>query len=170
MIFCIFRQGNGKQEKPVAGSRMQTQEGFFGVMPVIERITFRYKNYITFELQDGRMILVPLRAFPSIEQLSKTQRKKWYISDDQLFSFDDCNEVFHIEQVLGREQEYKYGAIPKDLAERHYVDPIVFKEGFYKDKEDYFRQYADELKALKEWQQTHGDYKKHNPNKGTDEP
>ncbi|HEY3250382.1 MAG TPA: DUF2442 domain-containing protein [Ignavibacteria bacterium] len=59
-------------------------------------------------LADGRIIEVPLIYFPSIRKLTTEQRKKWYVLDGEMFSFEDCREIFHIEQVLGKENSYKY--------------------------------------------------------------
>jgi hypothetical protein len=35
------------------------------------------------------------------------QRKKWYLFGNG-FSFDDCNEVFHVEQILGNSENYRH--------------------------------------------------------------
>jgi hypothetical protein len=83
-------------------------EGIIKVRPVIKKISFDTKAKITIILEDGRFIIVPLYYFPSIKKLTMLQKRKWYILDDQMFSFDDCNEVFHIEQILGKEAEYSY--------------------------------------------------------------
>ncbi|PWK26368.1 hypothetical protein LV89_02539 [Arcicella aurantiaca] len=87
---------------------MKNLEGFQGIQPVIEKVSFSFKDKIAIYLQDGRIIIAPLCQFPSIQQLSSVQRKKMNIVDDQIIMFDDCDEVFHIEQFLGCEQEYKY--------------------------------------------------------------
>ena len=83
-------------------------EGFINSKPVIKRITFEKKGKFEIHLTDGRSIAVPLTMFPLIKKLNTLQRKKWYVLDDAGFSFDDCNEVYHIEQVLGRYENYKY--------------------------------------------------------------
>jgi hypothetical protein len=59
-------------------------------------------------MKAGKIIIAPLSQFPLIQELSAIERKKINIIDDQLIMFSDCNEVFHLEQFLGREQEYKY--------------------------------------------------------------
>lgn len=87
---------------------MKNLEGFQGIQPVIEKVIFSFKDKIAIYLKDGRIIIAPLSQFPSIRQLSTIERKKVNIIDDQLIMFRDCDEVFHIEQFLGREQEYKY--------------------------------------------------------------
>ena len=87
---------------------MKNLEGFQGIQPVIEKVSFAFKGKIAIHLQDGRVLLAPLEKFPSIEQLTTTQRRHLSIIDDQLLMFHDCNEIFHLEQFMGREQEYKY--------------------------------------------------------------
>jgi hypothetical protein len=83
-------------------------EGFKKTNPFIKKIAFPVKGKMNITLADGRDISVPLHYFPSIKKLSQLQREKWYILDGEMFSFEDCNEVFHIEQVLGKENRYKY--------------------------------------------------------------
>ncbi len=83
-------------------------EGVIGIKPVIKKIAFPAQGKMQINLEDGRAIVIPLSLFPSIKKLPPSIRKKWYVMKDELFSFDGCNEVFHIEQVLGKEEEYKY--------------------------------------------------------------
>jgi len=83
-------------------------EGYLNKKPVIKKITFMHKGKFDLHLQDGRIITMPLSEFPDIKKLTAAQRKKWYVLDDVGFSFDDCNEVYHIEQVLGKYENYKY--------------------------------------------------------------
>lgn len=83
-------------------------EGIENIEPVIKKINFNQKGKITFVLQDGRIILMPISYFPSIKKLNEKQRKHWYVTDGEMFSFDDCNEVFHLEQILGKDLNYKY--------------------------------------------------------------
>lgn len=54
---------------------------------------------------------VPLSAFPSIRRVTPEQRRRWYILDDMGFSFDECDEVFHLEQVFGTVADYRYSFI-----------------------------------------------------------
>lgn len=86
-------------------------EGYYNIKSVITKITFLYKDKFDLHLKDGRIISVPLSFFPDIEKLKPTQRKNWYVLDDYGFSFDDCDEVFHIEQVLGKYEDYKYSFV-----------------------------------------------------------
>jgi len=82
-------------------------EGFWGTTPKIKLISFRIKGKVMVTLADGRIIIVPVSAFPSIKKLNMQQRKKWYIFGNG-FSFDDCDEVFHIEQILGNFDNYRH--------------------------------------------------------------
>jgi len=83
-------------------------EGLYKIKPVIKKIDFMERGKFKIELKDGRIILVPINYFPSIKKLRSIQRDKWYIIDDQMFSFEESNEIFHIEQILGKENEYKF--------------------------------------------------------------
>jgi hypothetical protein len=83
-------------------------EGFHNIIPEIEKLSFDDPSHMTIHLKDGRAIVTPLSYFPSILILNLNQRLDWYITDGQMFSFEDCDEVFHLEQVLGKEQVYKY--------------------------------------------------------------
>jgi hypothetical protein len=74
-------------------------EGFWNIKPKITKIDINNTNIIVY-MQDGRIITAPLLNFPSIKRLTPEQRKHWYLFGNG-FSFDDCNEVFHIEQILG---------------------------------------------------------------------
>lgn len=81
--------------------------GINKINPVIKKISFPIKDKMKFDLLDKREITITLSYFPKIKSLTPVQRSKWYLFDDQMFSFDDCDEVFHIEQVLGKENCYK---------------------------------------------------------------
>ena len=83
-------------------------EGILEIKPEIKNVTFKYRGKVNIYLKDGREIILPLLYFPSIKKLSVTQRKKWYVIDNELLSFDDSNEYIHIEQILGNYQNYKF--------------------------------------------------------------
>lgn len=84
------------------------QLGFGQTKPIIKKIGFVRRGMLSVFFVDGRIIMVPLAAFPAIRKLTGAQRKEWYIIDDEGFSFDDCEEVFHIEQILGSYDNYRY--------------------------------------------------------------
>jgi len=79
----------------------------FHLIPKIKTLSFEIKGKLSVTFWDGRMIVAPLSAFPSIKKLTMPQRKKWYLFGNG-FSFDDCNEVFHIEQILGNSENYRH--------------------------------------------------------------
>jgi hypothetical protein len=83
-------------------------EGVIGIRPEIQKISFTRRGMMDIHLRDGRIIIVPLALFPHIKNLNEEKRKRWYIINKQMFSFDDCSEIYHIEQVLGKEKEYSY--------------------------------------------------------------
>lgn len=83
-------------------------EGISNTSPVIDKIDFREKGNIRLYLKDGRIIVTPLKYFPSIKVLNSKDRKAYHIVDGQILLFDRYNEVFHIEQFLGKEQQYRY--------------------------------------------------------------
>lgn len=82
-------------------------EGFWDVIPKIANVSFPIKGKMAIDLEDGRTIIVPLSKFPSIEKLTKNQRINWYQFGNG-FTFDFCDEVIHIEQILGNFESYKH--------------------------------------------------------------
>ncbi|MEO8146613.1 MAG: DUF2442 domain-containing protein [Bacteroidia bacterium] len=87
---------------------MKTAEGISGIKPKIKKIDFNIRGKMSVSLEDGRIILVPINYFPSIKKLSAQQRRKYYLPDREVIMFDDCDEVFHVEQILGRYEDYRY--------------------------------------------------------------
>jgi hypothetical protein len=83
-------------------------EGLNHISPQINKIDFPGKETIRLYLKDGRQISTPLKYFPSLKRLSEKERKQYHIVDGQILLFDHCNEVFHLEQFLGKEQQYRY--------------------------------------------------------------
>jgi len=84
-------------------------EGFWDIKPQIKKIDFNVRGKFSVYLTDGRIIIVPIAMFPSIKKLDAEKRRKWFIFGNG-FSFDDCDEVFHIEQLLGNFNSYKHEA------------------------------------------------------------
>lgn len=83
-------------------------EGINNIEPKIKKISFSQNGKMDIHLQDGRMIVVPLSLFPSIKKLNIKQRKKWGIIEDVGFTFENSDELYHIEQILGRYDDYKF--------------------------------------------------------------
>ncbi len=84
-------------------------EGFWNTKPSIKKISFPFRGKMQVDLVDGRAIIVPISRFPHIKKLDTNQRKKWFLFGNG-FSFDDTNEVYHIEQILGNFAEYQHEA------------------------------------------------------------
>jgi len=82
-------------------------EGIIGIRPELKNISFE-RGKMHLHLKDGRIVMVPLSFFPSIKKLTTNQRTHWQIIDQEGFTFVDSDEVYHIEQVLGREKDYSF--------------------------------------------------------------
>jgi len=90
-------------------------EGFVGIHPIILKVGFNKRGFISVFLEDGRIIYAPLANYPSISEMNDAERKKYHITADQVIIWDTCDEVFHLEQFLGREQDYSYNSYHKAL-------------------------------------------------------
>ena len=82
-------------------------EGFWDIEPEIKEISFPMRGKIQVVLVDGRVIIMPISAFPSIKKVPVSERKNWYLTGGG-FTWDSCPEVIHIEQVLGNFQRYSH--------------------------------------------------------------
>lgn len=83
-------------------------EGLIGVRPEIKKVIWLGLSKIEIFLKDGRIIIVPLKFLPSAKKVKPSKRKKVQIIDRQMFTWDTCPEVYHIEQILGKEKDYAY--------------------------------------------------------------
>jgi len=92
---------------------MKKAEGFWDSTPKIKNISFPVRGKMQVELTDGRKIIVPLSAFPSIQKLPTQEREKWLLIGG-VISFDKSNEVIHIEQILGNYNRYMHEKKPVD--------------------------------------------------------
>jgi hypothetical protein len=68
---------------------------------VITAISVEHLEKFSVQLQDGREVTVPVHYFPAIEALSLQERQQWILLDEQVFSFETCDEVFHLREILG---------------------------------------------------------------------
>lgn len=67
----------------------------------IKKLDFNVKRgaMVVF-LTDGREVIVPVKMFPEIKNLSKKQREDYMIMDDQYFSFDAISKIFSVKDIL----------------------------------------------------------------------
>jgi hypothetical protein len=72
----------------------------------IDKIRFNVPGKITIILQDGRIIIVPLKYFPELKRLSVEKRKKYTIVDDRTILFAYANSVYHLEDFIGIESKW----------------------------------------------------------------
>lgn len=84
---------------------MFNKEGYWDVEPRIKSVSFPRRGKFQVELQDGRVIIMPISAFPSIKKVPSKERSKWYLMGGGV-SWDSCPEVIHVEQILGDYQKY----------------------------------------------------------------
>ena len=82
-------------------------EGYWDVVPKIKKVTFPLRGKMSVALEDGRIITVPISAFPSIKKVPVKDRSKYYLTAGG-FTWDSCPEVIHIEQILGNFSNYKH--------------------------------------------------------------
>ena len=86
---------------------MYKTEGFWNVEPKIKRLSFPRRGKFQVDLQDGRSIVMPVSAFPSLKRVPVKERNKWYLMGGGV-TWDSCSEVIHIEQILGNFQKYAH--------------------------------------------------------------
>ena len=86
-------------------------EGALNLEPRIVKLTFEGKGKMEVHLLDGRIIVMPIDMFPEIKKLTAEQRKKFSIIGGEGFTFDACIELFHLAQVLGNYNDYKYSFV-----------------------------------------------------------
>ncbi len=67
----------------------------------MDRISFRRHDFLTINLEDGRILSVPLSRFPTIAKLSTEQRRKYHIADGIALMFPGDDEVYHIDDFMG---------------------------------------------------------------------
>ena len=82
-------------------------EGFWDIKPQIKNIEFPVRGKMQVDFEDGRCLITPVSAFPSIKKIPVKQRKKWYLTGGGV-TWDECNEVIHIEQLLGNYRKYAH--------------------------------------------------------------
>ena len=88
---------------------MFSKEGYWDVKPRIKSVCFPKRGKFQVDLQDGRVIVMPISAFPSLKKVPMKERGNWYLMGGGV-SWDSCPEVIHIEQILGDYQKYGHEA------------------------------------------------------------
>ncbi len=73
----------------------------------IEKLNFDLAGKITLKLEDGRLIIVPLKYFPDIQKLPVGKRKKYTIVDDRTVLFAYSDSVYHLEDFMGLESKWR---------------------------------------------------------------
>lgn len=86
---------------------MYKVEGYWDVTPRIKKVSFPIRGKMSVTLEDGRIIVVPISAFPSIKRVPVSERKQYYLTAGGV-TWDSCSEVIHIEQILGNYNNYKH--------------------------------------------------------------
>ena len=86
---------------------MQRIEGFWDIEPKIKKIIFPVRGKMQVNFEDGRSLIIPLSAFPSIKQVPVKQRNEWYLTAGGV-TWDACPEVIHVEQLLGNYAKYSH--------------------------------------------------------------
>lgn len=79
---------------------MFTIEGYWNIKPEIKSLSFPKRGKFQVDLKDGRSIIMPISAFPSIKKVPVKERSEWYLMGGGV-TWDSCPEVIHIEQILG---------------------------------------------------------------------
>jgi len=73
----------------------------------ISKLNFDIAGKISLKLEDGRVIIVPLKYFPDIQKLTVEKRKKYTIVDDRTVLFSYSDVVYHLEDFMGLENKWK---------------------------------------------------------------
>ena len=67
----------------------------------IKKLDFNVKRgAMAVFLTDGREVIVPVKMFPEMKNMSKKQREDYMIMDDQYFSFDAISKIFSVKDIL----------------------------------------------------------------------
>jgi hypothetical protein len=73
----------------------------------IDKINFDIVGKISLKLEDGRVIIVPLKYFPELQKLSVEKRKKYTIVDDRTVLFAHSDNVYHLEDFMGLDSKWR---------------------------------------------------------------
>jgi hypothetical protein len=73
----------------------------------IDKILFNMPGKITIKLEDGRIVITPLKYFPELQKLSVDKRKKYTIVDDRTILFSHADSIYHLEDFIGLEKKWR---------------------------------------------------------------
>jgi hypothetical protein len=73
----------------------------------IKKINFDIVGKISLKLEDGRLIIIPLKYFPDIKKLPVEKRKKYTIVNDRTILFFYSDSVYHLEDFMGLESKWR---------------------------------------------------------------
>jgi hypothetical protein len=73
----------------------------------IEKINFDIAGKISLKLEDGRIIIIPIKYFPDLKKLSLEKRKKYTIVDDRTVLFKYADSIYHLEDFMGLENKWR---------------------------------------------------------------
>ena len=73
----------------------------------IEKVLFDTPGKITLKLEDGRIVIVPLKNFPELHKLPVEKRKKYTIVDDRTILFTYSDSIYHLEDFMGLESKWR---------------------------------------------------------------
>ncbi len=73
----------------------------------IEKVFFDLPGKMSIKLEDGRIIIIPLKYFPELQKLSLEKRKKHTIVDDRTILFSHSESIYHLEDFIGLEGKWK---------------------------------------------------------------
>ena len=68
---------------------MYNTEGYWNVKPQIKRLSFPKRGKFQVDLQDGRSVMMPISAFPSLKKVPAKEREKWYLMGGGV-TWDSC--------------------------------------------------------------------------------
>ena len=123
---------------------MFTPEGYFNITPKIKSLSFPKRGYFEVDLEDGRIIIVPVSAFPNLKKCSckssrKLLRHRWGFvprgdsyraNPRQLSKFPSClvlgkgNEGIAIHTVVSHDGTVMY------VITGYYPDPNIWYGNF----------------------------------------
>jgi hypothetical protein len=73
----------------------------------IQKILFDTPGKISIKLEDGRIIIVPLKYFPELQKLSLEEKRKYTIVDDRTILFSNSDSIYHLEDFIGLESKWR---------------------------------------------------------------